>query len=147
MKAIPKPAQTLSWKPVRRGKLYCAPACGGGCTVAAFDLAMADACACARALGNGWVPDVYENLGWHWKVARAGIGSTELTVSRARGDTAYWANLIICGRQECAYAASAQQAVQIVLQYAATNAGHIISALSMIGTPAKDGPIAGGRGQ
>jgi hypothetical protein len=147
MKAIPKPARTLSWRAVRRGKLYCAPACGGGCTIAEFDLAMAAACACARALGNGWVPDVYENLGWHWQVARTGLGSTEFTVSRARGDTAYWANLIICGKQECAYAESAQEAVQIVLRSAATNAAHIINALAMIGAPVKDGAIAGGRGQ
>jgi hypothetical protein len=26
------------WEPIRRGPIYCAPACGGGCTWAAYQL-------------------------------------------------------------------------------------------------------------
>src|SRR6266404_9845304 len=107
MKAIPKPAQTLSWKPVRKGKFYCAPACGGGCLLGDFDRAMAAACACARELGSGWAPDVYENLGWHWKVTRQGIGKTEFSIHPTYGGV-YWASLAIDGRQECAHAPSAR---------------------------------------
>jgi len=59
----------LSWKAVRRGAIYCAPACGCGCTHAAFLKANADAARlCAeldRTTAKGWTPRVWENCGWH----------------------------------------------------------------------------------
>lgn len=58
----------LSWKPVRRGDLYCAPACGGRCTLADFSKASKAAKALARNLGKGWRGRVWENLGWHYEV-------------------------------------------------------------------------------
>lgn len=59
------------WKPVRKGPIYCAPACGGKCTHAAFEQATRNAGILVRHLidagyGNRWVPRVWENLGWHW---------------------------------------------------------------------------------
>ena len=60
--------KTLSWKPVLNGAIYCAPACGGGCTVAAHDLAKTRAADLAQIMGEGWKPEVWENLGWHYKV-------------------------------------------------------------------------------
>ncbi len=59
----PKP---LSWKPVRRGDTYCAPACGGGCTIHAFNQAKTNAQSLVDGLGRGWKPHVWENLGWHF---------------------------------------------------------------------------------
>lgn len=56
----------LSWDPVHRGDLYCAPACGGKCTWAAYQEAQKNAKALVLMLGKGWVPRVWENLGWHW---------------------------------------------------------------------------------
>lgn len=56
----------LSWTPVLRGTIYCSPACGGGCTKSAYDLAVGLADNLARRLGNGFVPRVTENLGWHY---------------------------------------------------------------------------------
>lgn len=58
----------LSWKAVRRGEVYCAPACGGGCTRGAFELATKRAAALVQRMGKGWKPDVWENLGWHYAV-------------------------------------------------------------------------------
>jgi hypothetical protein len=62
-----KPA--LSWEPVRRGSVYCAPACGMKCTWDDYKLALAQSSALVRRLGGKpWVPRVGENLGWHWEV-------------------------------------------------------------------------------
>lgn len=69
MKSKPKVDR---WIAVRRGDIYCAPACGGGCTHAAFVKANADAknlCAeLEQTTGiKGWTTHVWENLGWHHK--------------------------------------------------------------------------------
>lgn len=62
-----------SWAAVRSGERYCAPACGLGCTFAEFEEAHRKANAWAEELGEGWVPVVHENLGWHWSVQRGPI--------------------------------------------------------------------------
>jgi hypothetical protein len=66
-----KKQKPLSWKAVHRGEIYCAPACGGGCTYAAFLKANADAARLCETLdrttgSNGWTPRVSENIGWHY---------------------------------------------------------------------------------
>ena len=58
----------LSWKPVRRGKRYCSPACGRGCTKAAHNSAVYQSRRLAKRLGEGWKPGIWENLGWHYSV-------------------------------------------------------------------------------
>lgn len=58
----------LSWKPRRIGDRYCAPACGNGCTHQEYTEATEKAKALAFICGNGWKPDVWENLGWHYRV-------------------------------------------------------------------------------
>lgn len=63
----------LSWKPVRRGETYCAPACGAGCTWAAHRQAKEDARELAAKLGDGWTPRVWESMGWHYQVTRGRI--------------------------------------------------------------------------
>jgi hypothetical protein len=59
------------WKPIRNGASFCSPACGGNCTRAAFDSATSSAKALAERLGAGWHPEVWENLGWHYKAVNA----------------------------------------------------------------------------
>lgn len=59
--------KTLSWKPVRRGAIYCAPACGASCTWAEYQTALEKAKALSKMLGAGWKPIVFENMGWHFK--------------------------------------------------------------------------------
>ena len=67
MKTKRKPNQAdRSWKAVRRGDVYCAPACGGGCTHAAYMQAQLGGERLARRLGPGFKPEVWENLGWHY---------------------------------------------------------------------------------
>jgi hypothetical protein len=57
---------TRDWTARRNGLIYCAPACGGNCTWAAFQAAKRNAAALAKACGPGYTPRVQENLGWHY---------------------------------------------------------------------------------
>lgn len=66
MTAAKKKPRELSWNAVRRGNVYCAPACGHGCTRAAFEAAKKAGAALAKQLGKGWRARVWENLGWHY---------------------------------------------------------------------------------
>lgn len=60
------------WKPIRSGRFYCSPACGGGkfCTWAQYQEATKKAAALTeklkKAVGGNWEPHVHENLGWHY---------------------------------------------------------------------------------
>src|SRR6188474_3140027 len=55
----------LSWKPVRRGAIYCAPACGGGCKHADYIAAAKLGERIRKQLrGRGWKVRLNENLGW-----------------------------------------------------------------------------------
>lgn len=59
--------QELSWEPVRRGGVYCSPACGNGCTWPEYQEATTAAEKLCGILGDGWKPRVWENLGWHYE--------------------------------------------------------------------------------
>jgi len=52
------------WKVVRKGKEYCAPACGGGCTFAQYSEMKKQAEKMCKDLGKGWKPQLTHNLGW-----------------------------------------------------------------------------------
>lgn len=54
--------------PIRNGEIYCSPWCGGGCKYSDYEKATKDANMVANELGDGWVPHVWENLGWKYKV-------------------------------------------------------------------------------
>ena len=56
------------WKPRRRGKFYCSPACGGKCLHRDFVRAKRLAEIAVAPLGDAWKAEVWENLGWHWSV-------------------------------------------------------------------------------
>lgn len=58
----------LSWKAKKKGDVYCAPACGRGCTVAEHKLAKSRAKTLAKRMGKGWKKRVWENMGWHYSV-------------------------------------------------------------------------------
>lgn len=58
------------WSPVRAGATYCSPACGNGCTWADYGKAVLAAASLATELGDGWEPEVWENLGWHYRVKK-----------------------------------------------------------------------------
>jgi len=71
----------LTWTPRRRGNIYCSPACGRGCTIREFRKARCEARKLAMQLsstdtdvrGGHWTIDVWENLGWHWKVVKGSV--------------------------------------------------------------------------
>ncbi len=65
MKTKPK---KLSWKPIKRGHIYCSSACGGGCLLTAYHKAKAESAKEAKLMGKGWTTRVWENLGWHWHI-------------------------------------------------------------------------------
>jgi hypothetical protein len=85
----------LSWKPVRKGQVYCAPACGGGCTWAAHQQAWERARELCDRLGPGWKPHVWENLDWHYQavfgkpVCEGHAGLIEVTVSHHGARSTY----------------------------------------------------------
>ena len=58
--------EALSWKPVRKGRRYCAPACGHGCTYGEYRAAQIKSKALSMMLGPEWQPHVWENMGWHY---------------------------------------------------------------------------------
>lgn len=64
------------------GGIYCARWCGCGCTKAAFDQATSEAAALAKDLGQGWLPHVFENIGWHYKATK---GKCDISPDR-KGD-------------------------------------------------------------
>lgn len=66
--------QDQGWTPQLSpdGVFYCSPRCGGGrfCRREWFDMATRKAEELARRMGDGWTPDVWENLGWHYSVRK-----------------------------------------------------------------------------
>lgn len=78
-------ADLYSKGPVRKGKVYCSPWCGAGCTRAAFEAATLSAKTLAAALGSAWTYRVWENFGWHWEI-RSKCGRWTITPPHARGD-------------------------------------------------------------
>lgn len=82
MKKIKKP-RALSWKPKARGHIYCAPACGRGCTKAEHDEVKRKAEEICKQLGRGWKVRMNENLGWY---AQAVCGDVQVEATRGFDD-------------------------------------------------------------
>lgn len=77
------------WNPLRRGGVFCSPACGFKCTVNAHDRARREGEALAASLGPGWTPRVWENCGWQYEVRSGAIKvrpNLGLSGSTIRGD-------------------------------------------------------------
>ena len=56
--------------PVRRGPVYCSPACGCGCSYVAYQRAVVCGLLLALQMGPGWKTTVWENMGWHFAVRK-----------------------------------------------------------------------------
>lgn len=80
-------AKQLSWKAQKKGPIYCAPACGGGCLRSEFEEATKKAEALAKRTGKHFRARVWENLGWHWSVVAGNV-----TVRLERDGKSYSAN-------------------------------------------------------
>jgi len=70
---MPKAKAQLSWEPIHRGNVYCAQACGHGCTYTEYLRAHAGAADLVSTLGaaDGWKVRVWENMGWYYCVVDA----------------------------------------------------------------------------
>ena len=107
--------KALSWTPKRNGAIYCAPACGRGCTHAEFLNAARAAKLMAEELGPDWEPHVWENLGWYYAAQHK---AAEAKVYGSRSQL-YWADFHFAGHQFHADGptpAAAVEAVQKVLR-------------------------------
>lgn len=74
--------------PLKRGHIYCSPACGRGCTLNEYEAASKTAMWMVGVLGEGWIPNVWENLGWHCSAVYTTPKGGELM--SARYDKGYW---------------------------------------------------------
>ena len=99
------------------GLIYCAPWCGGRCKKADFDQATT-AAALAKRLGAGWKAEVWENLGWHWRVERG--GAQIYGPSPGTRDTRFMVMLNVGGTQFVAHADEAEDALGFAVQDART---------------------------
>jgi len=87
-----KVMKELSWTARRRGPIYCAPACGAGCTIFQFDHAGILANQTAKRLGKGWKPSVHENIGWFAGVVDA-TGCWKIAIREYKGVASFTAFL------------------------------------------------------
>ena len=68
----------MAWKPKKKGKIYCSPACGRGCTLREYKQACSSGKKLAAKLknidtdvkGGKWKVEIHENLGWHFRVSK-----------------------------------------------------------------------------
>lgn len=81
-------SRPLSWKPHRRGAIFCSPACGFQCTVSAHEKAKKSASDLVKKMGPGWQARVWENLGWHWNAVSKN-GYLKIHPSSGEGYTAF----------------------------------------------------------
>lgn len=56
----------------RTGVRYCGDCCGHGCTFEEYERACKGAAGLTKRLGNGWMPLVWENLGWFYAAVSVG---------------------------------------------------------------------------
>jgi hypothetical protein len=86
-----------SWTPILSadGQYYCSPRCGGGhfCRKEWYDSAVSNAAKLAEVMGDGWTPNVFENLGWYYDASN-GIGRITTSIDHRDGSVTYtaWIN-------------------------------------------------------
>lgn len=83
-------SEPLSWTPERNGELYCAPACGRGCTHDEYLVAERNGAELAKTLGPDWKYRTWENLGWHYE-AISPCGCISVHANAFRRSTTYTA--------------------------------------------------------
>lgn len=121
----------LSWRPVREGDRFCAPACGRGCTHAEYVDALTKAAAVVKSLGPGWKPVVSENLGWYYSVEHV----SGMKVHCSAGPS-YWADIGVDNRQyHSDHFSDAAEAVQVVVDQMRQHSHGLALAVARLGNP------------
>ena len=81
----------LSWKARHKGKIYCAPACGRGCTYKEYlrSHKLADRLVkkCEKEVGGKWKKYIHENQGWHYSVS---LVNGNININEDRKTGTYW---------------------------------------------------------
>ena len=81
----------LSWKPVRRGAIYCSSGCGHGCTHADYLRAKLESThTIAWLKTKGWIARVWENMDWHWCLVNRLCGISVHNSREHDGTLRYW---------------------------------------------------------
>jgi hypothetical protein len=82
----PTPLSTGNrWTPVRKGDVFCSPACGYKCKWADYQSATASAAALVAELGDGWHPHIWENGGWYYS-AKKGAATVDYVERKGHFD-------------------------------------------------------------
>jgi len=120
---MPKP----NWNPIRKGRIYCSPACGNNCTYAQYNKVKKQAAALCTVLGPAWKPIVEENLHWFSYAQARPSHNVLINIWPGVSPTdSFWADIHISipqlgtTRQFCAYGISPLQALQKAFQQAFT---------------------------
>lgn len=100
----------LTWKPIRRGPVYCSSACGNDCKFLEYRGAVDAANRLSVRLGKGWKPRVWENLGWHYAAGRGSAGVYPCS-------NGYWASVSV-GKQFMGRSANPRRAFLAALREA-----------------------------
>lgn len=120
----------LSWKPVWKGKTFCAPGCGRGCTRAEYKYAADCARSLALSMGKGWKPKVWENLGWHWSAEKGGLKLHPIYVGgRVTGYTAYLGEPNSAGGRWASYGRKPASAIRNVIREAKRDVAPLLAIL------------------
>lgn len=104
-----------SWNPVRKGAIYCAPACGRGCTHVEWQDATHKGKVLVDRLGKGWTAVISENLGWHFRAVK---NDNQDWAVHESGPRRFWASLMFAGHQFHADGTTPKGAVTNTLQKA-----------------------------
>lgn len=119
----------LSWEPIRLGDVFCAPACGRGCTFDEYTAAHDNGAALAGYLGEGWTWKVHENLGWHFQ-AISPCGRIKVVGNRRHGYTAFLGEVDFPGGRWSEHGKLPEQAVAAVLRKAKVERDEIAQLLN-----------------
>jgi hypothetical protein len=116
-----------NWNPILDGDNYCSPACGCGCKLADYKAAVEAADLLVKTLGEGWMPIVWENLGWHYEAMKG-----DVTVCRERGGyTASIDIVIFVGEKEKVFLCATNSEARLAVDSLVTRLSKMITRLSM----------------
>lgn len=110
-------AKQLSWRAIKRGDIYCAPACGYGCTHAAYLTAHAKADKLIERLGQGWTKRIHENLGW-WYEVQSPCGRIRVSNNYGLGFTAFLGEVNDSGGRWAEQGKTPEKAIAAVIRVA-----------------------------
>lgn len=121
-----------AWVPVRKGDVYCSPACGGQCKYKAYQWAKRQSAKLVKQAGPGWTARVWENLGWHYAISSP-TRHVKVHPSCGGGDFLAFLGPASCsGGDFTAYGKTVQEAVRNVVAKARESVGDLEQILASV---------------